>query len=169
MIRLWNAKTGTEIRRLVGHMGSVRTLCALRDGRLASGSDDNTIRLWDVKTGTAKVYGHPSSVRALSVLPDGRLASAVNNTIILLEVKTGAETARLEGHSDSVLTLCALPDGRLASGSDDNTIRLWDVKTGAETARLETDAPIHSLIALSNDRLVAGDALGRLHWLEVVA
>ncbi len=79
-----------------------------------------------------------------------------------------AETARLKGHSGSVAALCVLPDGRLASGSYDNTIRLWDVTAGAETARLEIDAPIPCIAALPSGRLVAGDSLGRLHWLEIV-
>jgi hypothetical protein len=43
-----------------------------------------------------------------------------------------------------------------------------DPTTGAEAANLETDAPINSITALPTARLVAGDAIGRLHWLEVV-
>jgi WD40 repeat protein len=103
------------------------------------------------------------------VLPDGRLVSGSSDrTIRLWDPKAGVETARLEGHSLGVTALCVLPDGRLASGAGDNTIRLWDLTTGAETARLEIDAPVICLITLSAARFVAGDALGRLHWLEVV-
>jgi WD40 repeat protein len=80
----------------------------------------------------------------------------------------GAETARLERHSGRIVALCVLPDGRLASGSWDNTIRLWDPNSGAETAHLETDARINCLTALPAAHLIAGDTLGRLHWLEVV-
>ena len=170
-IRLWDVTAGAETARLVGHSGWVAALCVLPDGRLASGSWDNTIRLWDVKAGaeTARLEGHSDYVTALCVLPDGRLASgARDSTIRLWDVTAGAETARLEGHSGTVVALCVLPDGRLASGAYDYTIRLWDVTAGGETARLEIDAPIPCLAALPFGRLVAGDAIGRLHWLEIV-
>ena len=64
--------------------------------------------------------------------------------------------------------LRVLPEGRLASASDDNTIRLWDVAVQREVSRLEVDAPVRCLTALRSNRLVAGDHLGRLHWLEIV-
>jgi WD40 repeat protein len=107
----------------------VTSLCVLPDGRLASGSDDAEIRLWDIATGvaTTRLTGHTGAVRALCVLPDGRLASGSHDkTIRLWDVATGAETARLEGHSDFVRALRVLPDGRLAGGSDNYAIRLWD-------------------------------------------
>ena len=68
---------GAETARLEGHSGAVSALCVLPDGRLASGSDDGTIRLWDVQRGaeTARLEGHSDWVSALCVLPDGRLAS----------------------------------------------------------------------------------------------
>ena len=72
--------------------------------RLASGADDNTVRLWDVATGkeTARLEGHGDWVRSVAFSPDGtRLASgADDNTVRLWDVASGKETARLEGHGD---------------------------------------------------------------------
>ncbi len=121
---------GAESARLEGHTYWVSALCVLPDGRLASGSGDNTIRVWDVKT--------------------------------------GAESARLEGHTDWVRALRVLPGGRLASGSGDSTIRVWEVKTAGEICRLEVDALVFCLEALPDGRLVAGDQIGGLHWLEII-
>jgi WD40 repeat protein len=106
------------------------------------------------------------------VLPDGRLASgSVDHTVRLWDLTRGAETARFDGHSSVVTALCMLPDGRLVSGWGDKTIRLWELFARSEVSRLEVDAPIECLIALTavpGIHLIAGDQIGRLHWLEVV-
>ncbi|HXW28795.1 MAG TPA: NB-ARC domain-containing protein [Xanthobacteraceae bacterium] len=169
-IRLWDVKTGAETARLEGHSFPVHALCVLPNGRLASGSgneparlrgatSEDTIWLWDVKTGAeiARLKGYSSEVRALCLLPDGRLASSCwpDSTIRLWDVKAGTETACLEGHSAGVHALCVLPDGRLASGSEDNTIRLWDTETGAETAHLDHSSPVFALYVLPDGRLAS--------------
>jgi NB-ARC domain/APAF-1 helical domain/WD domain, G-beta repeat len=129
-------------------------------------------RLMTSKNGAvARLQEHSKSVTALCVLPDGRLASGdYNGTIRIWDVGRGAEVACLEGHSPhSVTALCVLPDGRLASGSRDGTVRLWDVALQQEISRLEVDAPIMCLTALRSDsRFIAGDQLGRLHWLQII-
>ena len=59
-----------------GHTSSVSALAVLPDGRLTSGSGDNTIRLWDAKTGqeTARLEVD-FAVYCLAVLSDKRLAA----------------------------------------------------------------------------------------------
>jgi WD40 repeat protein len=111
----------------------VWALAVLGDGRLASGSSDNTIRLWDPASGACeRVFG---------------------------------------GHQGWVMALAVLGDGRLASGSRDNTIRLWDPNQpdGAPRVLFVADAAITALVAHpTHPLLIAGDASGRLHWLQLL-
>ena len=152
---------GAESARLEGHTSSITALCVLPDGRLASGSNDDMILVWDVTTGdrSARLDVHSDAVTALCVLRDGRLALAAedDDTIRLLDMETDIGNTRLEGHSGTVRALCVLPDGRLASGADDNMILLWDVTTGIESKRLEghTDT-VRALCVLPDGRLATG-------------
>ena len=169
-IDLWGIASDQELARLEGHSAKIAALTLLADGRLASGSEDSTIRLWDVASGAEITRLEvDAAVWCLLALPDGRLASgSSDNTIRLWDVARGAETARIKGHTNKINALTLLPDGRLASGSSDNTIRLWDVASGAEITRLEVDAAVLSLLVLPDGRLIAGDGLGQLHWLQVL-
>jgi WD40 repeat protein len=104
--------------RLEGHSCWVMALCLLPDGRLASGSNDNTIRLWDATAGveTARLEGHSGSFEALWLLPDGRLASgSSDNTIWLWDATAGVETARLETDA-SITCLVRPPSGGIVPG-----------------------------------------------------
>ena len=169
-IRLWDLKRGIETDRLVQGTNHLRpplyarrdselgytnqeasALAVFPDGRLASGSYDSKVRIWDVKSRsvTHLLEGHTGWVTALAVLPDGRLASA-GNDIRLWDPATGTETARLNPGG----ALTVLSDGRLASGSANGTIRLWDVKTGSETASFKADG-VESLTLLLDGRLAS--------------
>ena len=48
---LWDVAAATETACLEGHTHTIKTLALLPDGRLASGSVDKTVRLWNVATG----------------------------------------------------------------------------------------------------------------------
>jgi hypothetical protein len=77
---VWDATTGREILTLRGHTGPVNSVAFSPDGtRLASASDDQTVKLWDVTTGEAllTLQGHRGPVNYVAFSPDGKhLASA---------------------------------------------------------------------------------------------
>jgi len=123
-----------------GHVAAVNALAFAPVGELlASGSDDQTIRLWNPseKNELPQVLADQASpIRSLAFSPgELTLASGSSDGRIFLWDLSGAEPAYeiLEGHQGSVLSLVFSPDGqRLASGSADGSVRLWDLITRAE-------------------------------------
>ncbi|KAL0945600.1 hypothetical protein HGRIS_014985 [Hohenbuehelia grisea] len=106
---------------------------------IASGSHDDTIRLWDAATGEpigAPLSGHYAPVVSIAFSPDGaHIASGSGDeTIRLWDVVIGEQIgAPLSGHYSEVFSVAYSPDGtRIVSGSCDNTIRLWDATTGEQ-------------------------------------
>ena len=121
-----------------GHTGWVKTVAWSPNGkRIASGSWDNTVHLWD-STNRRFVYihsDHSSWINSVAWSPNGtRIASASNDgTVHVWDANTGRElfTNRAyftyEGHRDDVKAVAWSPDGtRIASGSYDTTVQVWD-------------------------------------------
>ncbi|CAD8133846.1 unnamed protein product [Paramecium pentaurelia] len=107
------------------------------NGALLLNCKQQDLRIYELN----KLHGHSNQVRSICFSPDGNtLASGGgypykggDNSIRLLDVKTGQQKVKLDGHTRTVNSVFYSPDGNiLASGSADNSIRLWDVKTGQE-------------------------------------
>lgn len=135
-----------EIDLLTGHTDSVYTIAYSRDGRmLASGSWDNTIRLWDGQTGLLieTLEGHTDKVNCVVFSGDGNfLASGSNDkTVKLWDIETGDVSYTNTDHTDSVTSVAFSPNGNfLASGSKDKTIGLINVQTKDHTHEVTTIA-----------------------------
>ena len=123
-------------RVLAGHRYAVTSVAISPEaGLIASSSNDNTIKLWELKTGMLlnTLKGHEDSVYSVAISPEaGLIASgSKDNTIKLWELKTGMLLNTLKGHEDYVNSVAISSEaGLIASGSDDKTIKLWDLKTG---------------------------------------
>lgn len=119
----------------IGHSAPVTQVEYSRDSAmLITASTDNTVRLWDVKTGKLRrtLKGHLGKVLCLAVSPDGHtLASgSEDGTACLWSLPEGNQKHVL--NCDGTITSFAFsPDGNtLAAVGRNRVVRLWNVKNG---------------------------------------
>jgi WD40 repeat protein len=132
--KLWEIKTGKEIRSFVGHTERALTSLAVSpDGRyLLTGCKDSTARLWDIQTGVqAKIFRMDSAwVNGVAFSPDGKtilvggggygpIEVRKNSSVLtaigyvfLYDLATGKLIRRFTGHKDDVDAVAFSPDGR---------------------------------------------------------
>ncbi|GLW10058.1 hypothetical protein Misp01_51870 [Microtetraspora sp. NBRC 13810] len=127
---------------LTGHTGRVYSVAFSPDsGTLATGSHDETVRLWDVagRRSVATLTGHTAGVWSVAFSPDGRTLAtgSSDKTVRLWDVAGRRSVATLTGHTAGVYSVAFSPDGKiLATGSHDATVRLWDVAGRRSVATL---------------------------------
>ena len=116
---------------LTGHVGEVRGILAVPDGRLLSWSSDKTFRLWDGTTGAPGpvLRGHTDSVLGAFLMPDLRILSwSEDNTLRLWDGTTGTPRAAISWPA-GICGALPMPDGSILSWSKDYTLHLWNGET----------------------------------------
>jgi WD40 repeat protein len=126
-------RSPANIRIIDAHTRWIKSVVFSPDGTLlASSSEDRTIKLWHVETGTEirTLTGHTGAVESVAFSPDGTLlaSGSEDRTLKLWHVKTGAELCTLTSHTETVYAVAFHPDGtRLASSSGDRQIQIWSI------------------------------------------
>ncbi len=138
--------------------GAIYALALSPDGRhFASGSEDWTVRLWDLQLGVViRVFeGHTGTVRAAAFTADGQslVSASEDRKLIVWDVGSGNPKRILSGHTLAVQGIALSADGKtLASVSEDGTVRRWDMEQG--TSSVVYKSQFHQL----NCAVLAADA-----------
>ena len=174
---------GQELDLLIGHTSAVSSVAFSPDGTLlASSSYDQTIKVWDLRTGQMQktLTGHEGRVYSVAFSPDGRtLASGGRDEFIRFwDVKTGALLRTIAGHVNRVAGVMYAPDGKkLASYGHDKKINIWAAGTGEFVKTLELDPEldtrpsgwIYAAMAFSPDSrtIVTGGRHGNIRVWDI--
>ena len=144
----------------------IRAACFSPDGKfIATGSEDRTIRIWDIANKRVRhaFHGHRSEIYSLAFSPDGRvlMSGSGDKSARVWDMDTGGERYNLvveDNPTDGapvdagVTSVAVSPDGKLlAAGSLDTIVRLWDATTGALLDKLRGHRDSVYSVAFSPD------------------
>ncbi len=174
---LWleRSQQSTALYTYRGHSKAVRAVAWSPNGkRIASGSGDKTVQVWDaINGGHVYIYrGHSNApqygVLAVAWSPDGKcIASGSDDrTVQVWDAANGGHVFTYRGHSDYVSAVTWSPDGkRIASGSggpnrggDDHTVQVWDAADGGHVFTYRGHSDYVSAVTWSPDgkRIASG-------------
>ncbi len=148
--------------------GAVRSVAFAPNGKwVASGSNDNVVRIWDVQTGEARILGQCdlgdsgfSYISTIAFAPDSQaVASGSNDKIVRLwDVQTG-EGRILGKYEQQIRVISYSPKGgELAAGGDDGTVYLLDVQTGPSRVIGRCEGIIWAIAFAPDGRSVAAES-----------
>ncbi|GAU07966.1 WD40 repeat domain-containing protein [Desulfoplanes formicivorans] len=166
-----------------GHTASIRAMDVSRNGRwLVTGSEDKTVRIWDViqkhclqMIPMTSPPGLQGTVFALDIAPDDRIVAVgglmggqpgdvAMGRVLLLSLPEGTCIATLEHAPSPVHAIAFSPDGRLlAAGSEDGIVRIWDMDQGTLVHSFHGHGGTVGCLAwIDASRLVSGGDDGRI-------
>ena len=138
-IKVWDLESGQLLRTLEsqrrllhsfeGHSGGVISIALTSNGQqVVSGSNDKTIKVWNLKNGNLihTLEGHIFPIKAVVITPDGgKIISVSEHTFIVWDLTNGKLIQTIELHIFDNLAISS--DGEQAVTEFNKTLTVWDL------------------------------------------
>ncbi|CAG8579311.1 9041_t:CDS:2 [Paraglomus brasilianum] len=131
----WAMGNVQSIKFLKGHTASVTAL-KLKKSTLVTGSSDETVRVWDVRTGKCTKVLQGKGVSCLDFLPKRRIVTAGfsdQGRALVWHMDTGEVICTLQGHNRGVKYI-SMSDKHVATAGHDMSICIWNWRDGSKLA-----------------------------------
>lgn len=144
-LKLYNVRTGAQIRSMNYRTSPLRGLAFSPDGRqILVGSEDGDLILWNTDTGERLLVlsGHQGMVNDTAFSPDGDRAVSLDNTgtMMIWDLSAATLITGIQAHSQQAFALLWLPKtNRILTGGDDGFLRVWDGTTYDRLAQYSFD------------------------------
>ena len=145
-----------------GHTSPVFCL-TINDGKLYSGSMDETIKVWDCSTNKliTTLTEHTGTVYRLRI-HGGKLYSTAGKGIKVYDCSDDTLITTLEDHTASVICL-EIHDGKLYTGSSDKTINVYDCSDDSLITTLRGHTEYVSDLTFQNGKLYSKQCGGAIY------
>jgi WD40 repeat protein len=167
VITLRNIGDGTEVRTLTSESVVVAVAVGVDGNTLASGHEDNTVRIWDISKGVERqrLPNFSRRIRDLVFTPDGKSLLSLDDGSNLLrwDVATYAAPLPLKLKEPLALSnsLAVSPDGKTLAALGGDWIQLWDLTTGQALAPLPRAGDLYPFtFSKDGQAIISGDDIG---------
>ena len=150
-----------------GHTSIITSIAISRDSKLiVSGSDDNTVRIWDFHSRLLRgiLKGHSSLVASVAITNDSKsiVSASADRTIRIWAMYAKQQETILHGHDSDVNTVAISENDKyIISGSADRTIRIWNLRKRQQDAIFYGHTSAVTCIAItSNNKYIVSGSVG---------